>query len=233
MGRMPPNEPAWPTLNPVPPELEELPENPTPKQIIHVLSTTLLAFGQLWPRIVQALLYLKAATERLEHLPPMRRSEDSSAFLNATAHLVGEAAKTKAAQIVADPHADLTPEIVGDLVRTEVQEALAKQREADHMRQLQAVADKVEADKVAAEKHASELAKERRERNRNIFVGVVVGIVLAVLGVLLAFAQGRLMGHDEGYAERGRSTAPAIVSVPVPVPVPAPAPTAPAAVVPR
>ena len=127
------DDPSWPNLDPAAPDLESLPEEPTPGQIVRVLGTALLAFGQLWPRAVQALLYLKLAVERLERLP---REED----IAATAQRVAEAAKRKAQQI-----ANLTPDVVGDLIKTEVKEALAQQRASD----LRVVADKIEADRIA------------------------------------------------------------------------------------
>jgi hypothetical protein len=235
--------PSWPVLYPVPPELEELPENPTPRQIIHVLSTTLLAFGQLWPRIVHALLYLKAAVERLERLPPMRRSEDTGSFIIATSQRVGEAAKSKAQQIVDDPHADLTPDVVGDIARAEAREVLAQQREIDRVSQLQAIAAKVKADEEAAatkkkadeeqqKRDAETKAKEKRRMKRDIVVGVVVGLVLLVAGTLFTFAEGRM----RGFAEHAAIAPTATVYVQVPVPMTAasaPPPTGVGAAAPR
>ena len=213
------NGSSWPDLDPVPPELEELPENPNPGQIIRVLGTTLLAFGQLWPRAVQALLYLKAAVERLEHLPPMRRAEDSSSFIAQTAERAGEIAKRKAEQIVADPRTDLTPDVVRDLMKAEVKAALKQQRDTDRVAQLQAVADKVKADEEAKKLDDARKVKDRKRMKRDITVGIVVGIALLVAGALFTFAEGRM----RGFAEHAAIAPTATVYIQVPVPAPAPA----------
>ena len=235
------NGPVWPQLDPVAPPIDELPENPTQSQVLKALISTLLAFGHLWPRCVQALLYLKAAIEQLKvtvdridraqrgststppsdpnALPPMRRTEDSSAHIAETSHRVGEAAKYKAQQIIDSPGIDLTPDAVADIARTEAREALEAEREANRVRLLEAsvaatkakeIADAAEA-AAAAEKTrllAEKLAAEKRERNRLIVVGVVVGVVMLVIGTLYTFAQGRL-------AERASNAATTPASVPM------------------
>lgn len=192
------DDPSWPNLDPAAPDLESLPEEPTPGQIVRVLGTALLAFGQLWPRAVQALLYLKLAVERLERLP---REED----IAATAQRVAEAAKRKAQQI-----ANLTPDVVGDLIKTEVKEALAQQRASD----LRVVADKIEADRIAKLADDKIRAGERGRMRRDIIVAVVSGIILLVAGCLVTFAEGRM----RGFAERAAMapTAPPVFVFPAP-----------------
>lgn len=139
-------------------------------------------------------------------VPPMRRQMDSSAFLVETARRVGEAAKIKAQQIEDNPDTSLTPEVVGEIARAEVKEALAHEREDNRQKALQAVADKVENDRLAAVDLTKTKAKERRERNRLIVVGIVISTVMLFIGSLYIYAQGRL-------AERS-SVVPVFVPVP-------------------
>ena len=246
------NGPVWPQLDPVAPPIEELPENPTQNQVLKALISTLLAFGHLWPRCVQALIYLKAAVEQLTTtvdridrtqrgstsvppsdpnvVSPMRRAEDTGSYIVETSRRVGESAKKKAQQIVDTPNIDLTPDAVGDIARTEAREVLAQERAANHVRQLEATAAAVEAKKVtdAAEaeekrlkaiKDAETLAKEKRERNRLIVVGVVVGTIMLVIGLLFTFAQGRLTERQSQAA-----AAPAVIPMPVFLPLPSSSP---------
>ena len=221
-----PEVPEWPQLNPVSPPIDELPENPTQAQVVKVLISTLLAFGHLWPRIVQALLYLKAAVDRIERLPPMRRAEDTGSYIVETSRRVGESAKSKAQQIEDNPKTKLTPDIVGDIARAEVKEALAEERRLNHEKLLEAAAAAAKA-KEAAEAAAIEakrledietaktLAKEKRERNRLIVVGVVVGVLMLFLTSLYVFTLGRLTERQATAAE-----APAVVPMPVFYPMP-------------
>jgi len=175
----------------------------------------------------------------VESLPPMRRREDSSVALEERARVVGEVAKSKAKQIVDDPGASLTPEVVGELVQNQVKEALAEQREADRIRKLEVEAAE-QAERRAREKTDEDIkAKERREFMRHVWSGIIVGLVLLVAGVIVAFAQGRMAGHDAGFAEGSRTSAPillpasatAFVAVPssppaAPPPAPPPLPAA-------
>jgi hypothetical protein len=71
---------AWPDLSAVPPPIEAPPENATPMQLARSFATTIFAFGQLWPKIVHALEFLKGAHEhhlRTHGLGPMRDPESS------------------------------------------------------------------------------------------------------------------------------------------------------------
>lgn len=68
---------GWPELPPIPPAIEDLPPNATPIQVMRALGSTLIMFGQLWPRVVQALEYLKRRVDQGPPLPPMRSPEDS------------------------------------------------------------------------------------------------------------------------------------------------------------
>jgi Cell wall synthesis protein CwsA len=239
----PPEAPKWPNLDPIAPPIEDLPENPTQAQVLRVLISTLLAFGHLWPRSVQALLYLKDAIERIERLPPMRRAEDTGSYIIETSRRVGERvgelARNKAQQIVDTPNIDLTPDAVGDIARTEAREAareaLAEERRINREKQLEAEHAAAEAQKIAdaaaVEKKrlddiedAKTRARERRERNRLIIVGVVVGTVMLVIGGLYTFTWGRLTERQAAASEP-----PAVVHVPIFLPLPSAAASVPAA----
>jgi hypothetical protein len=135
-------------------------------------------------------------------VPPMRRAQDTGSYILETSHRVGEAAKEKAQQIVDNPHTNLTPDVVGEIARAEAKEVLAQEREAQRTESLQALADKVEADRLETVELARVEATEKRERNRMIVVGVVVGVVMLAIGGLFTFAEGRARGHGEGFAER-------------------------------
>jgi hypothetical protein len=161
---------------------------------------------------------LYAKVDAFMGLPPMRRHEDSSHAIVEAAARVGEAAKNKAKQIEADPNSNLTPDIVGDLVRTEVEEALGKQREADRVKKLEAEVKNVEDARAAAIETVRTKAKERRELWRLIISGIVVGFVLLVSGVYVSYMQGRLTGHAE--AEAVKTSAAPILQAPNPTPVP-------------
>ena len=222
-----PEVPEWPQLDPISPPIDELPENPTQAQVLKVLITTLLAFGHLWPRIVQALLYLKAAVDRIEKLPPMRRAEDTGSYIVETSRRVGESAKSKDQQIEDDPKTKLTPDIVGDIARAEVKEALAEERRSNHEKLLEAAAAaakaKESAEAAAAEEKrlddietAKTLAKEKRERNRLILVGVVVGVLMLFLTSLYVFTLGRLTERQANAA----AAATAVPMLPVFLPLP-------------
>jgi hypothetical protein len=232
----------WPLLDPVAPPIDELPENPTQGQVLKVLIRTLLVFGHLWPKNVQAQLYLKAAIERIDKRlaepAPMRRAEDTGSFIVETSRRVGdrvgESARSKAQQIVDTPNIDLTPDAVGDIARTEareaVREALAEERRMNREKQLEAehaaieaktVADAAEAERLRLKKIKDDetLAKEKRERNRLIVVGVVVGTIMLVIGLLFTFAQGRLTERQSQAA-----AAPAVIPMPVFLPLPSSSP---------
>jgi hypothetical protein len=149
-------------------------------------------------------------------VPPMRRQMDSTAFLVETARRVGEAAKIKAQQIIDTPNVDLTSDAVGDIARTEAREELARERETSRIEALQALADKVEADRLEAVELKKKKAEEKRERNRLIVVGVVVGVIMMLLEGLFLFGQGRATGHGEGFAERAAIMPPTLVPVYIP-----------------
>ena len=145
----------WPLLDPVAPPIDDLPENPTQGQMLKVLMTTLLAFGHLWPKSVQAQLYLKAAIERIDKRlaePPMNRAEDTGSYIVETSRRVGdrvgESARSKAQQIIDTPNVDLTSDAVGDIARTEAREAvrtaLAEERRMNREKQLEAAGAAVE-----------------------------------------------------------------------------------------
>jgi hypothetical protein len=166
--------------------------------------------------------------DALAGLPLMRRQSDSIHIIDEISERIGETARVKAQQITDDPNSNLTPDVVKDMMKAEVKEALAQQREAERIKQLEATAAKVEADRVAAvakadsdrvveDERRRELAREKRESRRSVRNGIIVGVVVAMAGAFIAFTQGRLTGHGEGFAERG-AIPPAVVPVPVLVP---------------
>jgi hypothetical protein len=225
----------WPLLDPVAPPIDDLPENPTQAQVLKVLIRTLLVFGHLWPKNVQAQLYLKAAIERIDKRlaePPMRRAEDTGSYIIETSRRVGESARSKAQQIVDTPNIDLTPDTVGDIARAEVKEALAQERELNRVHQLEAAAAAAEAKRVADAAAAEEArlkkirddetrATEKRERNRLIVVGVVVGVIMLFITLLFTFTQGRL---TERQAQAAAAPPAAVPMLPVIVSLPSASP---------
>jgi len=148
-------------------------------------------------------------------LPEMRRADDSLHVILDRAQRLSESVKSKAEQIVADPQSDLTPEVIADLFRAEVKEALLVQREEDRVKQLEAAAAKAEVDRLAAvakaeadrvavakkkedDQKALDRAKEvrsadRREFKRLVYSGIIVGLVLLAAATSVGIWQGRLM----------------------------------------
>ena len=170
---------------------------------------------------------------------PMRRREDSIHAIEETAERVGEAVRAKAQRIVEDPATNLTPDVVKEMMKAELKQALATQREDDKLKKLEADAAAVEREREEAAASAKEKAKERRESLRLVWTGVVVGLVLLAAGGFFTYEEGHLRGHSEGFAERDHvSPAPVIVTPPATPPslptvqVDAP-PAAPAAVAPK
>jgi hypothetical protein len=161
----------------------------------------------------------------------MRRREDSTHAIEEMARSVGEAARSKAQQIVDDPHTELTPDVIKDMMQAEMKAALEKQREADRVKKLEADAAKIEEDRRKKEKEdedkAKDKARERREFKRNTISGIIVGLVILIATAAVAVAQGRALEHDRAYAE-GRAAA-SIITVPVPVPAGSGSVAAPAA----
>jgi len=224
----------WPLLDPVAPPIDDLPENPSQAQVLKVLIRTLLVFGHLWPKNVQAQLYLKAAIERIDKRlaePPMLRAEDTGSYIVDAARRVGdrvgESARSKAQQIIDTPNIDLTSDAVGDIARTEAREAvrtaLAEERRMNREKQLEAAAAaaaakeaadaaETEEKRLAAVKLAETKATEKRERNRLIVVGVVVGTIMLIIGLFFTYTQGRLTERQ------AQAATPAVVPFFLPIP---------------
>ena len=179
-------------------------------------------------------------------LPSMRRREDSEHMIDQTAESVGQKGRDKAQQIVETPNIDLTPDVVGQLIKSEVKEALIAQREDDKRKKLEADAAAAEAKRVAdaAEVERQRLIGEQDDRDRArdkrnakylTWSGIIVGIVVLVATTAVSFMQGRHTGHDEGFAERAVVPS-SVVIVPPAAIVPAASsvpPTATGAVAPR
>jgi hypothetical protein len=187
---------------------------------------------------------LSSKVDAMLALPPMRRREDSSHAIEELSERVGETARAKAQQIVDSPDVELTPDVVKDMMQAEVRAALKKQKEDDRVKQLEATAAKVEADRLAAIEDGRQRGKEKRDFRRNIIVAIVGGL-FAFAGVVYGvYMEGRTQGHGEGVAEQKANT-PAVVPMPMLLPASSMAgttgpmlpmavpPTAPAAVAPR
>lgn len=174
-------------------------------------------------------------------VPAMRRREDSSHAVEETARSVGEKAKSKAEQIEADPNANLTPDVVADLVKSEVKGALLAQRESDRVKQLEAQAAQVEKDRLDKETADKEKKKADRDFRRNAAVAIAAALIGVAGAVYVAYMQGHEAGHGEGVAEVLKAV-PAPIEKSIEKPIekdelrpserPSPPPTAPAAVAP-
>lgn len=158
---------GWPELPPVPPPIEDLPPNATPPQIMRALGSTLLMFAQLWPRVVQALEYLRRGQvtlqegqKRLEDAqrvspPPMREQLASSADLaKAVGHDVAQAYEREQRNPSTPPPTGTT---VAQMVEERVQVELIKIKAAA----LQKAEDQRQADEQEKKALAALNAKSR------------------------------------------------------------------------
>jgi hypothetical protein len=161
---------------------------------------------------------LSAQITAMGGLPQMRRHEDSTHAIDQTAESVGQKGKEKAQQIADAPGVELNPEVVGQLIKSEVKEALILQREDDKRKKLETDAAAAEAKRAAdvakKEEADKERAREKRELKRLIYSGIVVGLVVLVATTAVSFMQGRHTGHDEGFAERAGTPPPTVLIMP-------------------
>lgn len=172
---------GWPELPAVQPEIEELSENPTPSQILKALGSTLLMFGQLWPRTVQALNWLKGSVERIEQrldaapaLPPMRAQLASSTDLaKAVGHDVAQAFER-------EQRNPSTPPPNGSTVAAMVEERVAHELLKIKAATLQREKD----DRIAFEGEQQRMANETRRAKRRVLVAAIT-TGLVILGALV------------------------------------------------
>jgi hypothetical protein len=154
-------------------------------------------------------------------LPPMRRRQDSEHVIEEVARSEGAGGRVQAQQIIDDPHAELTPDVVEDMIRTGVKSALEKQREIDRVKKLEADVAATEAKRTAdaAEKERLRLAKEasdtldasnKRNAKYLTWSGIVVGLVVLAATTAVAFTQGRAAEHDKQFAEKLATSVPVL-----------------------
>ena len=137
----------------------------------------------------------------VQHLPPLRRKEDSEHAIKEMAENIGKEAEVDAQRIIDSPDDTLNPATVGKLITEKVEQALAAQREADVVKKLKSDAAKAEEERLAKIKREDDDATDKKRQRRNFWVITLSGTILLVLGVALAFTQGRLTGHSEERAE--------------------------------
>jgi hypothetical protein len=193
----------WPDLPAIPPSIPKLPEpldNPTREEerafliaTVRALGTTILSFGQLWPRTTQALEYLKANSEFLrahverlnEHhrypslyLPEMRAPSES---ISDAAEEVARDVRTlyerdRDDKSTPPPGPDKIEEIVRERVTIEVERI----KETEKARAW----DKLEEERKAAELDRLESLKvnsQERTRAKWKMIGAIgVGFVSSV-----------------------------------------------------
>lgn len=163
---------GWPELPPVPPPIDDLPPNPSTQQVMRALGSTLLMFGQLWPRVVQALEYLRARVDRPQTLPPMRERLASSADL---AKAVGLDVAQAFEREQRNPS---TPPPNGTTVAAMVQE------------QVQVALIRIKADTLQKEKDArDELDQEKRRGRVKVAFAAIVGTIAVIVALVEHFAR--------------------------------------------
>jgi hypothetical protein len=162
---------GWPDLPAVPPPIERFPDNPTAGQAIKILGSTLIMFGQLWPRVVQALEYLRGWTEEHDraHALPLMRQQSASSHDLAKA-LGGEVAEAYEADLRYPRTPDVpSPQSLAALIENRAQQLLEK-RDAAKWRQ-------VEHERNVAENTRIELeAINKKSRARALWTAVIGGI---------------------------------------------------------
>lgn len=170
---------GWPELPPIPPPIEDLPEHPTTSQVLRALGSTLLMFGQLWPRTVQALEWLRDWTlhhDTLHALPPMR------APLESTHEVVESVAGDVARAYEADVKSDSTPPTPSPKF---VEKLVADRLAVEVLRMKAEKWDAVEAERKAAEAERVALAAQNaRGKVRAKWALVLMGITTA--GTIIA-----------------------------------------------
>ena len=174
---------GWPDLPPVPPPIEELPPNPTASQVLRVLGSTLLMFGQLWPRTVQALEYLRSGLMRVEaaqqSMPPMREPLASSNDLaKAIGHDVAQEFEREQRNPSTPPPNGAT---VAEIVRERVQHELLKVK-ADALQ-------KAEEQRQADEQEKRALAAINAKARTKAFWTAVTAAITTVAAVIYALAE--------------------------------------------
>lgn len=169
---------GWPELPPVPPPIEDLPPNATPLQVMRALGSTLLMFGQLWPRTVQALEYLRAGLMRVEsaqkhpELPPMR------AQLASTNDLAKAVGLDVAQAFERDQRNPSTPPPTGTTVASMVEERV----------QIELL--RIKASNLQKEKDDREaLEREKRASRRKIGVAAIVSGLAIIAALVEHFAR--------------------------------------------
>jgi len=166
-------------------------------------SATLKGFGNVESKIDQL------ATGRMllpPPLPPMRREADSSAHLLELGERLGSEVAKQAEQIIADPNASLTPDIVKSMFQTQFTEAMKAQKESDRIRKLEADEQKRIADAEKSASDAEELRKakaaDKRQLKILVYSGVIVALVTSIAGAAVSYS----VGHDKGQRDHERDT---------------------------